>query len=494
MEDQKKKIETEDNQIDLVMLFSSFRKILSKMWGLVVVLILVGAVGFYAFQRIWNYPPMYASSATFTVATGNRDSGTYSFSYNTSTADQLSKTFPYILESNFFKSVLLEEMGEDSLNGTISAETLTNSNVVTMRAESSSPEEARKILDAALEIYPSSARFVLGDVQFNYLDEPETPTEPFNRMGIVKSLAYGGFGGALVGCIILGLMALVRKTVRNPEEMKEMTSLRCLAMIPKVQFKARNKGGTQRISVLDKRLSYGYRESLRALGLRLANAMEKKKGKVLLVTSTASGEGKSTLAINISEIFAANGKNVALIDGDLRKQEDAALLDIEDGAGLQDIISGDLSVTDAVRKLDEKGIWFLGSKKSVKQPASILSSPKIVQFIEDLKKKMDYIVIDTSPCGLFQDAELLTDVADSILYVVKYDEIPQRKIREGISFLGERKAEFLGYIFNAYPESVGEYGYGRYGYGKYGYGKYGYGKYGYGSYGQQESQDKEEKI
>lgn len=490
MEDQRKKIEEnrEEDEIDLVLLFKSFWRIFSRMWWLVVFLVLVGAAGFYGFQKFRNHP-MYACSATFTVATGDGDSGTYNFYYNTNTADQLSKTFPYILNSSFFKSTLLEKLGEDTLNGTITSQTVENSNVVTMRVESSSPEESRKILDAALEIYPDTARFVLGDIQFSYLDEPETPTEPFNRVGTKRSLVYGGLGGALAGCMILGIMALLRKTARNPEEMRKITSLRCLAMIPKVRFKARKSGGKHRISVLDKRLSYGYRESLRALGLRLETAMEKEKGKVLLVTSTVSGEGKSTLAVNISEILAANGKNVTLIDGDLRKQEDAALLGVRDGAGIQDIVSGDRPVTDALRKLNKRGIWFVGSKKPVRQPAPVLSSPRIAQFIEALKKQMDYIVIDTSPCGLFQDAGILADLADGILYVVKYDEVSQRKIWEGISFLRERKAGFLGYVFNSYPESAGEYGYGRYGYGKYGYGRYGYG---YRSYGKQEPQDEEE--
>lgn len=84
---------------------------------------------------------------------------------------------------------------------------------------------------------------------------------------------------------------------------------------------------------------------------------------------------------------------------------------------------------------------------------------------------------------MFQDAGILADHADGILYVVKYDFVSLPRIWEGISFLKEKNAEFLGYVFNAYPESASEYGYGRYGYGKYGYGKYGYSRYGYGKYG-----------
>ena len=495
MEDQRIRIEEneEEYEIDLVLLFKAFWRIFSRMWWLVFLLILLGAAGFYGFQK-FRTRPLYACSATFTVATGDGNSGSYNFYYDSNTADQLSRTFPYILDSSFFRSSLLEQLGEDTLNGTITAETVENSNVVTMRAESPSAEESRKILDAALEIYPETARFVLGDIQFNYLDEPETPAQPFNSVGTKRSLAYGGLFGGLAGCVILGIMALLRKTARTPEEMQKVTSLRCLAMIPRIRFKARKKGAKQKISVLDTRLSFGYRESIRALGLRLENAMKKENGKVLLITSTASGEGKSTLAVNISEILAATGKKVALIDGDLRKQEDAAVLGIRDGAGLQDIAKGEEKAGEALRKLKKRGFWFLGSKRPVRQPASVLSSPKVGQFVELLKKQMDYIIIDTPPCEMFQDPGILADLADGILYVVKYDTIPQKKIWEGISFLRGRKAKFLGYVFNNYPESAGEYGYGRYGYGKYGSGKYGYGRYGSGhhSYEKQELLEEEE--
>ena len=499
MEDQRREIENreEEIEIDLVLLFKAFWKSFARLWWLVLLLILGGATGFYAFQNL-RYEPLYACSATFTVVTGDGENGTYNFYYNSNTADQMSRTFPYILDSSFFRSALLERLETDSLNGTITSETVENSNMVTMRAESPDPEEARRILDTALEIYPETARFVLGDIQFQYLDEPETPAAPYNQIGLKRTLALGGGAGALAGILILGLTALFRRTARNPEEMQKITSLRCLAMIPKVRFKARKKHKKQKLSVLDKRISYGYRESLRALQIRLENMLAKEEGKVLLVASTASGEGKSTLAVNLSELLAAKGKRVLLIDGDLRKQDDAGIIGLRDGAGLADIVRGEKTLKEGLRKLKKSGIWFLGSRRTVKQPASVLSNPRLGELIQALRKEMDFIIIDTPPCEMFQDAGMLSDFADGILYVVKYDFVPQRRIWEGLSFLGGRSARILGYVFNSYPESVSEYGYGRYGYGRYGYGRYGYGKYGYGGgsyrqpYGQKQAYEEEE--
>lgn len=79
----------------------------------------------------------------------------------------------------------------------------------------------------------------------------------------------------------------------------------------------------------------------------------------------------------------------------------------------------------------------------------------------------------------------MAEFADLILYVIRYDTVPQNRIREGLSSLSGRRASFAGYVFNNCPETGGVYGYGRYGYG---YGKYGYGKYGYGKYQQKQEE------
>lgn len=115
----------------------------------------------------------------------------------------------------------------------------------------------------------------------------------------------------------------------------------------------------------------------------------------------------------------------------------------------------------------------------VKQPAPLLSSRKAEKFLEEMRKRMDYIIIDTPPSGMFQDAGILADLADGILYVVKYDFVSQQGIREGLTALQGKKTPVLGYVFNQYPESSSEYGYGRYGYGGYGYSRYGYDRYRY---------------
>lgn len=469
-------------EIDLGALWRDFRRVFRRWWWLVVVLALAAATAFYGYQYM-NYEPMYESSATFTVGTGDEDSGSYGFYYSQTTADQLSKSFPYVLESNYFRSVLLDAMDADSLNGTITAETVEGSNVVTMRVRSSRAEDAKAILDAALEVYPEAARFVLGTIQFHMISEAQLPAAPYNILSLRRLLVLGGGAGAAAGLLILIVMAFLRRTVRTPEEMQKITSMKCLAAVPQVRQKARKNRKEERLSVLNKRMPYDFRESIQALQIRADSAMKKNGKKVLMVTSSMAGEGKSTVALNLAEMLASRGNRVLLIDADLRRQEDAKTLGCGDGTGLQDLFSGTRGGRGRIRYLKENGFYFIGSSRPQKNPAGVLSHPGFPEFLEKMKGKMDYIILDTPPCSMFQDAVILAEYADSILYVVKYDFVSRKKLEESLSFLEESRSLFLGYVFSAYPQTAGDYGYGRYGYGKYGYGRYGYSRYGYGRYG-----------
>ena len=227
--------------------------------------------------------------------------------------------------------------------------------------------------------------------------------------------------------------------------------------------------------MLDERTPYGYRESMRSLRVRLGRAAKKEGCTVVLVTSTAPGEGKSVVAVNLAQSLAADGKEVLLIDGDLRNQSDGALLGIKGRYDLKDVAENERGGAGLIGSVRGSGLHFLGSARKYKKTAAILTAEGVRAFIESARERMDYVILDSPACEMFQDAGLLAEYADLILYVVQYDLVPQNRIREGLASLSGRRASFAGYVFNQCPETGGVYGYGRYGYG-YGYG-YGYRKY-----------------
>lgn len=472
-----------DDEIDLVELAGNFFRIAKRLWWLFVVLVAAGVGGMYAFSY-FRYEPTYRCEATFTISTGDNSS----FYYNTSTANQMSLTFPYILESSYFRSVLLDTLGTDTLNGSLSASTISNSNMVTMRADSPSAEDARAILDAAMQIYPEVSRFVLGDIEFHLIDDIQTPTAPYNKPSLRRIVGYGGLGGLGLAVLIVGLMALLSNTIKRVEDMEQVSSLTCFAVLPETKQKARkNSTASKYLSVLDPRTTHGFRESIRSLTSRLQNAMQELHAKTILVTSSVAGEGKSTVAINLAEQLAQNGSSVLLVDLDLRRQQDATLLNCSVGLSVAEVLQDKATQnTGFIRRLKRRGFYFWGGKKPVGNPTEVLSDRRLRKILDSLRKQVDYIILDTAPCGLFQDAAIVADWADAVLMVVRYDTVTKNNVAEALSMLDSRQADVIGYVLNAFPQSGSSYGYG--------YGRYGYGKYGYGTYGSKYGELPEEEV
>lgn len=479
MDEQKLKqamLEDDEIEIDLIALIGDFFKIIKEYWGIFIGIVIITTVAFSVFKYL-TYSPIYRCSATFTVATSNEENSnqtSYDYYYSKNTADQLSKTFPYILESSHFKNILLNELGVQTLNGTLSASTVSESNLVTMSVTSNKPQDAMSILITAIDVYPEAAKFVLGDIQFHMVNNAQMPTVPYNQLTLTKTIGLGGTIGVVIGIAVLALMALFRRTVKTPEQMSKITNLKCLATIPKVKFKARKTKNNHYISILDRRISYGYKESMRSLQIRLERLLKREKQKIIVVTSSASNEGKSTISINLALTLATNGNKVLLIDGDLRKQELAKVLNCQTSKNLKDLIKND-DVLKGISKLEVENLSFIGNNEPDNNPIEILTSRNLKEYLNKVKQHFDYVLIDTPPCGIFQDARLFQECADALLYVVKYDYMPHQKIQEGLSLLNDDNC-LMGYLFNVYSKKSPDYGYGKYGYGYSGYRKYSYGE------------------
>ena len=360
----------EELEIDLGTLLWNFLQGLARFWWIIVILALLGSAVLYV-KNSRFYTPMYRAEASFTVMTGgtNESTGTesYNFYYDSTTAGQLAKTFPYILSSSLLNDAIEADLGVENINGSISAQAVSDSNLITMTVTSSDPEDAKEILESAIKVYPDVARFVIGDTRFNMINVPTVPTEPYNQPNYTRKVIKGALFGAAAGFFLIALYAFFRKTVQTPDELKNVMNLTCMGNIPQIKSKARKRKQNQLLSIFNKDLSQRFKENILSIELKAEREMEDKEGKILLVTSTCSGEGKSTLALNMAYAAAAHGKKVLFIDGDLRKQVDRRKLTQKDGNGLFGVIKGKVSLEQAVETDKQSGIRFLCGNLPVPQ-------------------------------------------------------------------------------------------------------------------------------
>jgi AraC-like DNA-binding protein len=151
------------------------------MWALLLVLVLVCASGL-SFLRYRSFSPVYEASASFTIKVANPLHATVE-TYNRETAEQMAKTFPYILTSGVLQQRIREYLGV-SYVPSISAKAMESANIFTLTVRDSDPQRAHDVLNAAIACYPEISDFVVGPTVFYLLDETGIPTEPVNEMDL----------------------------------------------------------------------------------------------------------------------------------------------------------------------------------------------------------------------------------------------------------------------------------------------------------------------
>lgn len=467
------KVDHREQEIDLIVLVRNFAKLLWRHWWLPVLLALVCGVCSYVYT--WkHYTPMYRAEVSTTVmvaATANNES--YGFYYDNSAANQLAKTFPYILSSQLLMDALKEDMGVETINGSLAVSMVEGSNMLTLSVTSPDPTSAKEILESVLRVYPEVARVVIGNIELHLIDTPTVPLEPCNFPNYMRRVAIGGIVGAGIGLALLVVAALWSKKIQGPEELKPVSSMVCLGKIS-----ALGKRKRRHPSILETGANSGFADEISSLSLSVQRELGEIQGKILMVTSTVAEEGKSVVAENLAYALAGQGKRVVLVDADLRKQDMWEKVGAKGACGLWEMTTEGVSVQESLERCEPSGIFFVGGRHPAPSVPLVLNAENLGDVCRQLAQCADYVVLDTPPAQLFEDASILSRYADGLVYVVRHDWIQRHQILEALTHLGEAHAKILGFVYNGQPHSHVPYGYGygyRYGYGYSGYG-YGYGK------------------
>jgi tyrosine-protein kinase Etk/Wzc len=245
-------------------------------------------------------------------------------------------------------------------------------------------------------------------------------------------------------------------------------------------------------------------EAFRNLRSNISYLGGKDDKKVIMVTSTVSGEGKTFISMNLSSVMAIGGYKTLLIGVDLRKPKIFQDFKLDNSFGLTNYLIGKATKESIVQKTGLPNLDIITAGPTPPNPSELIMSNAFYQLIDDYKKEYDFIILDTPPIGLVADGMDIMKHSDIVLYVARQN-ISQKNYLNLINELyATEKNKSIGLIFNDVNfASVYGYGYGSYGYGYgYGYGSgygsgygygYGYGGgygYGYGGYGDTEIEKK----
>lgn len=328
---------------------------------------------------------------------------------------------------------------------------------------------------------------------------PSGRSSPQTTLVLIVAIALG----LMISVVIATLREAIDRVFRTTRQVEELLNTSCLAVLPALKNipkqlpdasivwpgatalgnpeKKKTSAGSQREYlryVIEEPLS-AFAEAFRSIKVAADVNRDIKDNKVIGITSTIPKEGKSTVSCNLAQLIAHAGKKVILVDGDLRNPTLTRSIAREAEVGLLEVLSGKLSLRDAVLIDEQTGLVILPAIIESRLPHTneILASAAFKQLIDDLRKTYDYVIVDLPPVAPVVDVRASINVIDSYVYVVEWGRTRISFVQHQLSSMPEVQGRLLGVILNKANVKVlerYEHYYGSYYHKKY-YQRYGYG-------------------
>lgn len=289
-----------------------------------------------------------------------------------------------------------------------------------------------------------------------------------------------------IALAVPAVVIYIRESMRtNLTVNDDVTTLTNVAVVGNIPVKRSVKERNQAVVVARNKNNL-MAEAFRTLRTNLQFVMKKSTGKVVMFTSTTSGEGKTFVASNLAMSVALLGKKVLLMGLDIRRPRLAETFGFsKSDEGITSYLAADEKDTDILDRAIkpsgvEENLDILAAGIVPPNPAELLSRSNMDKAIEYLRTKYDFIVLDTAPVGLVTDSMIISRVADAVVYVARVDYTKKADFGYLNAIIADGKLDNVSLVVNGFDMKKKMYGYtsSRKGVGRYG----GYGGYGYGGY------------
>jgi capsular exopolysaccharide synthesis family protein len=298
---------------------------------------------------------------------------------------------------------------------------------------------------------------------------PEDPYKPKTKFIIIISLVFG----FIFSTLLAYLLEYLNNTLKDGEEVEQKLGLPLLGSLPKIKIGNKEEHNPTWLFIKEPKSQFA--ESVRTIRTGIMLSSLDTPHKVLVVTSSVPGEGKTTSAINQALALGQMAKTL-LIDADMRRPSIAKLFGLSN-PGLSELVARAQTLDECIHHLsgEEGGIDIISSGEVPPNPLELLSSERFNEVLEQLAQDYEYIVIDTAPIMLVSDALVLAKHASGVLYIVKANVTPYQVVRDSLKRLRQVKAPVHNIILNHVDtRKPSKYYYGKYSYYKGYYGKEGY--------------------
>ncbi len=292
----------------------------------------------------------------------------------------------------------------------------------------------------------------------------------------VRIIAATVILGLLLGVGLAFALEHLDNTLKTGEDVEESLQMPILGTLPLIPGRRRRRQQMSRLALTDSKSEFA--EAVRTIrtGLVLSGLDEPRR--IVLITSTVPGEGKTTLAANLATALAGlERERVLLIDADLRR---AALSrefpELAAASGLSEFVSGSAELDACIHHDPEADLDLMPSGRLPPNPLELLSSRRFGERLAELAARYDRVLIDSAPTQAVSDALVLARHCDAVLFLIKADATPLPLVEIAVKRLRQVSAPLVGAVLNQFDNRrsarYGHYQYGRYRRYSYAYGGY----------------------
>lgn len=457
--------------------------LLKHIW-IIILCAAIGFAGLYCYTKYYQ-KDTYTSKATVYVLNGNPNLVNYQYT-NASDLDsavQLMNTYMVLLKSDKVMDAVLERLKTyekysqyianyprlttNYIASTLSMGAVSNTSLLEIRSTTSDPNLSFFICNAVVDVAPTKIKEVVLAGEMTEAQRPASPPIAPDYRSPTNRGMLGAAAGVVLAAGLLVLLFLLNHRVMDIDSLTDYYTPPVLAGIQRRKKKDKNAAAF----LLRDNSSMEMNESYAKLRMNLLYTLAGKENKIVVVSSSISGEGKSTITANLAISCAMSGKQVLLVDADMRRACQREYFEYdEDRPGLSDVLIEKSSWWDTVLATEWKNLSILPAGHQPPNPAELLSLPTVPVMLKELQQQFDLILIDTPPINIVADPLTFPAEVAGCILVVRQNYTDHREVQKALISAEMTGMNMLGFVFYGEKLKQSKY-YGRKYYKKY-YGNY----------------------
>lgn len=431
--------------ISRVNIYTILRDLVVNSW----IVVLAAITGFVGSVCYYNYlhEHDYVSSMTVSINLSGytQDATALSLARTVIIAETLDDVF----QSEALYDVVKHDLGEE-VTGTIAAAQLKETNLVRISVTDKTPQKAYETLVSVYKNYPKVTDYVFNNVIIRTIINPNMPTYP---SGALSSKLLGVLCGFLAGFIVMVLIIFVsflRDTIKNPSDVDKELNIKLFGTVNRVKgISANLPRPKRRLIITNPLVGFDFANSFRRMAVKIESLRRTKGHKSFMITSITENEGKTSATVNLGVALAQDGYKTLILDCDLKNPSVYRFFDqiehpeeldfhqyLDNGGNIEQFIKYDAAT----------GVHLLCNAKFCTHSAEKLSGVCFTEVMQELKGMFDFVIVDTPPCGITIDAEIISGTVDAALMVVRQDVVTVTDINDQLENLN--KCYLAGCIFN----------------------------------------------